>query len=218
MNTSPAIGIDKAAGGWVVVMLEWDGSVGVEFVETLQQMTEPAGWVAVDMPLAFPTNGRRTAEIEARRLLGRRVSTLFLTPPAPLVARDWEYARAHGVSKQMWNLVPFIHEARDVRTACWIETHPELVFAALAGEPLPSKKTWNGQMLRRRILNEAGIELDEDLGLAGSAAPDDILDAAACALVASRHPDDTLALGDDAATAIWTLRAGGTDRDPAPGR
>jgi predicted RNase H-like nuclease len=206
-----AIGIDKAKGGWVVVVLDSTGSADAHFVERLSHLDESAAIVAIDMPLVFPGSGRRSAEVEARRLLGSRASTLFLTPPADVVARDWEFARSGGVSKQMWNLVPFIHEAREVRSERWIETHPELVFAGLAGSVVPSKKTWNGQMQRRRLLSDIGVELADDLGEAGRAAPDDILDAAACALVALRHPDETLPLGDDAATAIWTLCPGVAD-------
>jgi predicted RNase H-like nuclease len=198
-------GIDKARGGWVVVRIEASGSVDVEFVARLNELDRDGGWVAIDMPLCFPTAGRRSAEIEARRMLGRRASTLFLTPPSDVVDRDWDHARERGVSKQMWNLVPFIHEAREARSDRWIETHPELVFLALAGSNLPPKKSWNGQMQRRRLLRDVGVVLEDGLGEPGRAAPDDILDAAACALVASRHPTGTLGLGSEPATAIWTL-------------
>jgi hypothetical protein len=67
-----------------------------------------------------------------------------------------------------------------------VEVHPEVSFATLAGRPLPeSKRTWAGAIRRRRLLDEAGIVLDDDLGPAGSTATvDDILDAA----IASRPP------------------------------
>ena len=56
----------------------------------------------------------------------------------------------------------------------------------LAGEPLPSKKTWNGIARRRRLLEDAGISLPTDLGSAGVVPLDDVLDAAAASLTAFR--------------------------------
>jgi predicted RNase H-like nuclease len=62
-----------------------------------------------------------------------------------------------------------------------------LVFAALAGAPVAeSKKTWNGQAKRRRLLAGAGVELPDDLGAAGLVGADDVLDAAAVAWCAHR--------------------------------
>jgi predicted RNase H-like nuclease len=67
-----------------------------------------------------------------------------------------------------------------------IEVHPEVSFAALAGRPLQnSKRSWNGQMERRRLLASAGIELPDEL-TAGDAAADDVLDAAIAAWSAAR--------------------------------
>jgi predicted RNase H-like nuclease len=76
--------------------------------------------------------------------------------------------------------------------------HPELVFRALAGEPLPHRKrTWNGQMARRRLLATAGVTLPDELPEAGKVPADDVLDAAAVAWCAyqvaigsSRHLPD----------------------------
>lgn len=66
------------------------------------------------------------------------------------------------------------------------EVHPEVSFAALAGRHLRhSKRSWNGQMERRRLLAAAGIELPDELA-AVRAAPDDVLDAAVAAWSAAR--------------------------------
>jgi predicted RNase H-like nuclease len=66
------------------------------------------------------------------------------------------------------------------------EVHPEVSFAALASRQLRhSKRSWNGQMERRRLLTAAGIELPEEL-TAGHAAADDVLDAAIAAWSAVR--------------------------------
>jgi predicted RNase H-like nuclease len=201
-----ALGLDKTRRGWAAVTVVDGEFGGCRVLASLADVGE-ADRVAVDMPMWHPTTGeRRASELAARRLLGRRASTVFLTPPVDALARDWEHARRHGVSKQMWYLAPAIVEVMAHRRPDWIETHPELVFASLAGSPLPSKKTWAGIVQRRRLLAEVGISIPDELGPAGGIPADDVLDAAACALVASRHPHATMALGsgDDL---IWTLRS-----------
>ncbi|MEU8613516.1 DUF429 domain-containing protein, partial [Actinoplanes sp. NPDC048791] len=67
------------------------------------------------------------------------------------------------------------------------EAHPEVSFRQMAGEPLAyAKKTWTGQARRRQLLAKHGIVLPDQLGPAGQAPPDDILDAAAVAWSAHR--------------------------------
>jgi predicted RNase H-like nuclease len=66
------------------------------------------------------------------------------------------------------------------------EVHPEVSFAALAGQHLRySKRSWNGQMERRELLAAAGLELPDELD-GGEAAADDVLDAAIAAWTAER--------------------------------
>jgi hypothetical protein len=44
------------------------------------------------------------------------------------------------------------------------EVHPEVSFCELAGECVAwSKKSWNGRLLRRRLLADAGIVLPDDV-------------------------------------------------------
>ena len=67
------------------------------------------------------------------------------------------------------------------------EVHPEVSFAAMNGRPLTArKKSWTGAMQRRALLEAEGIVLPDNLGPAGAAGPDDVLDAAACAWTAMR--------------------------------
>ena len=78
-----------------------------------------------------------------------------------------------------------------------IEVHPEVSFTQLAGEPLPRKKTWAGAARRRELLEKEGIVLPGDLGPAGEAAVDDILDAAVAAWTARRvHAATAIPLPD----------------------
>ncbi len=69
-----------------------------------------------------------------------------------------------------------------------IEVHPELSFSVLAGGPIPaSKKSWDGLMRRKLLLEQAGIYIPEVLGeAAGRVGPDDVLDAAVAAWTADR--------------------------------
>ena len=161
-------GADIAAGSWLVVWIE-DGSIlGHELVETLVGRLGAASAVAVDVPLDLPTTRiGRPAEDEARRLLGPRSSTIF--PSLPLELYEGEYSAAsreeararygRAFSKQAWNLRGAVLDARAARTDTWVETHPELAFMQLAGEPLPPKRTWEG--VRRRLdgLESAGLSI-----------------------------------------------------------
>jgi predicted RNase H-like nuclease len=90
-----------------------------------------------------------------------------------------------GLSVQAFRLLPKMLEAD--RHPGLFEVHPELVFHRLNGGPLPyGKKTWNGQQVRRRLLADAGVVVPDDLGPAGVAPADDVLDAAAVAHAAYR--------------------------------
>jgi predicted RNase H-like nuclease len=90
-----------------------------------------------------------------------------------------------------------------------VEVHPELAFLRFAGAVLVSKRTWDGAVQRRAVLAAEGVVLPDDLGpTGGTAAVDDVLDAAACALVAQDVAAGTAeALGDRAEGVIWMPRA-----------
>ncbi len=70
-----------------------------------------------------------------------------------------------------------------------VEAHPEASFRQMLGKPLEySKKTYNGMMLRLRLLGSVGIELPGELGVEiGKVSVDDVLDAAAVAWTADRY-------------------------------
>jgi predicted RNase H-like nuclease len=198
-------GIDGCAGGWVAVTLATamggPGNAGVPAVTVTVAKTLDAlaldGITGIDMPLGLLAAGWRTADLLARRALGRRGSCVFAIPPRPV----WEqpaYANAnqccreltgHGMSIQAWGLRHKLLEADAFRRAAaaphLYEVHPELSFAALAdGTPLAdSKHTSNGLVIRRALLIQAGIALPPR---APGAAEDDLLDAAAVAWSAGR--------------------------------
>ena len=204
-------GIDGCAGGWVAVTLSGDTdadtgadtgagappAVSVTVARTLDGLgLGGAGVVGIDMPLGLLTAGWRTADLLARRALGRRGSCVFAIPPRPV----WEqpaYANANqscreltgrGMSIQAWGLRGKLLEAdafRRAAAAALYEVHPELSFAALAGGPplADSKHTRAGLAIRRALLAQAGIALPPRVP---GAAEDDLLDAAAVAWSAGR--------------------------------
>lgn len=155
--------------------------------------------IGIDIPVILEHRPTRRADSEARSVLGPRRSSVFASPQ-PDVIEQATYAEARrvsrdrhgiGLSAQSYALRTRIlevqpHAAHDQRI---IEVHPEVTFATMAGEPLPfAKKTWNGQMMRRNLLRDEGLELDDTLASdAGDVPPDDMLDAAAAAWTAARY-------------------------------
>jgi len=198
-------GIDGCAGGWVAVTL-MGAEERVTVAKTLGDLglrlrLGPDGVTGIDMPLGLLPAGWRTADLLARRALGRRGSCVFAIPPRPV----WEqpaYQDANrccreltgrGMSIQAWGLRGKLLEADAFRrataaaaaTPTLCEVHPELSFAALAGgTPLAdSKHTPHGLAIRRALLAEAGIALPPRVP---GAAENDLLDAAAVAWSAAR--------------------------------
>jgi len=154
--------------------------------------------VGIDIPIGLPDKGRRSADVLAKRMVGTRRSSVFMTPVRDaLLAPDHASAvqinrgkAGEGISAQAYAL-----RERVLSVDAWVrrtdiivrEVHPEVSFAHLAGRPLRTrKKTWNGAEERRQLLATAGIDLtgldlDDD-----GVAVDDVLDAAAVAWTARR--------------------------------
>ncbi len=145
---------------------------------------------------------------------------MFFAPPA-VALREETYQAAlalcrerfgYGISAQSYALRAKILEAQRLIDdgVSLLEAHPEVSFAALKGAPLDhAKKTWNGQMERRRLLAEARIVIPDILpaSVAG-APPDDVLDAAVLAWTARRvHSCDARSLPDQSSPSpghtIW---------------
>lgn len=220
------IGIDACKKGWVGLTNDQQGYFGVT-IEDLVRGADLEGHldvIAIDIPIGLPVSGCRQADALARRLVGRRASSVFSTPiRAALAAASHAEATAlstehsgKGLSQQAYALRTKILEVdtwalRSRRTV--IEVHPEVCFATMAGRPLEhAKSTWAGGEERRRLLDDAAVMLPSDLGLAGAmAGVDDVLDAAAASWTAQRFNDGAALaypaapedFGDGHAAAIW---------------
>ena len=187
------LGVDAARGGWIAVALEEgrfvDAALARRFPGVLERFPD-AAVVGVDIPIGLPEPGtRRRADIEARRVVGPRRSSVFFTPSqAALEALTYGEARtiAPSTSAQGWALRTAILDVARIEDPRLHEVHPEVSFAALAGATLAfGKRTWNGQRERVRLLAGAGIDLPDRLD-AGLVAADDVLDAAVAAWTATR--------------------------------
>lgn len=172
-------GVDGCRGRWLIVRrsLAQPDEAWAELVDDLGPLIDQCrrsevAAVAIDMPIGLLEHHPRACDVEARRLLGPRRSSVFPAPVrAVLGAGDYDEARrrsraAAGVapSRQAFNLVPAITQLDDLIEADdqdqVVEAHPELAFARLAGEPLTeAKRTPRGRAWRRQLLTDAHDEL-----------------------------------------------------------
>jgi predicted RNase H-like nuclease len=186
-------GVDGYRGGWVAVVLDASGSRVVTARDFEAIAALDVDVIAVDVPIGIPAT-ERAADMEARKVVGPRASSVFTTPPrAALEAATFAEAVAEaravtgkGISQQAYALRHRILEVdafaeRDDRI---VEVHPEVSFAELAVAPLPySKRTPAGLAERRGLLARAGIEVPEAPGVPEA----DVLDAAVAAWTARRY-------------------------------
>ena len=192
-----AVGVDGWRNGWVGIELEdgvFRGAWTAADAGELLGAAAGADVIAIDIPIGLPATGTRACDRAAKQLLGRRSSSLFLTPPRSVMEAE-PYGAANalckaqfgfGISRQAYGLRAKVLEIDGVDDPRLHEVHPELAFRAMAGEVLPSKKTWAGVEARREALRLEGIVMPVDLGGAGPVPVDDVLDAAAAAWTARR--------------------------------
>ena len=195
------LGVDGYPRGWVGAALGDDGRTrlvtGPTVTDLVAQVPD-VRVVAVDIPIGLCDDGRRACDVAAKRFLGARSSTVFLTPVrAALTAASYAEANERsraltggGISAQAYAL-----RARILEVDEWVrhtpvpvyEVHPEVCFARMSGRVLTSRKTtWLGAEQRRRALAEHGIELLADDDTPHDVPVADVLDAAACAWTARR--------------------------------
>ena len=185
--------------------------------------------IGIDIPIGLADHGLRRCDLLARDAAGPRRSSVFVTPVraafacpdfASAVALNRERTgvgfsiQAYGLKAKILDVDAFVRGS----TRRVVEVHPELSFAAMAGQPLAdAKTTWAGLQRRQALLIAEGVDIDGDLGgTLGTAGRrtgiDDLLDAAAVAWTARRvargqaisRPDPPEVLDDGWPTAIWT--------------
>jgi len=215
-------GADGARGGWVAVIWTSTGLDAVLLDDARAVTDLAADQIAVDMPIGIADSGPRACDVAARRLLPRaRKASVFAPPRRGMLGLPHAEANALGkardgvgLSKQAWHIGARIADLDACLTpsdqARVAESHPELAFHRLNGwAPLPRKTTDAGRAARRARLVDAGLPDPAPLFsrfLRRQVKPEDVLDAAACALTARRR------LRGDAA------RVPATDPVPRDGR
>jgi predicted RNase H-like nuclease len=206
-----AIGLDGFSKGWVAVTIDGGGQVISFHANVADALAAPFDRAGIDIPIGM-TDGARDCDLLARARLRPHASRVFtgarrwlwqefLDPDA--ANREALHRGEMRVSRQLWHLGKKImevdafvraHPSPDIR-----EVHPELVFLRLnGGEPLPPKKSEEGDALRRKLLERAGFrEIDRwlaDARIGTGAKRDDVLDACAVA-IAAREPHGSVPLG-----------------------
>ncbi len=158
---------------------------------------------AIDIPIGLAQRDPRRSDIEARRRLGGRRSSVFPAPVRPaLSATTYEEACAmsraacgKAISKQLFNILPKIREVdalvTPLRQQRLVEMSPELSLALLAGAPMSRpKRHRDGRAERMRALGaffgSETVAHHAQRPPAGAQA-DDVLDAFAGAWTARRY-------------------------------
>jgi predicted RNase H-like nuclease len=197
-----ALGLDGFLAGWVAVCIEDDAREISFHPDVASALSGPFDRAGIDIPIGLTGDGKRACDQLARDKLRPHGSRVFsgarrwlwqeFSDPDQANSEALRCGQAR-VSRQLWHLGSKIMEVdgflRAARSLDVREVHPELVFLRLNGdEPLPPKKSEEGDSLRRRLLRSYGFrEIDRWLTkarLGTGAKRDDALDACAVAIAA----------------------------------
>jgi predicted RNase H-like nuclease len=186
VNASPVtrsvvLGVDWYRRGWVGVLLDANAAPVVivdSILSALVARARETTCVAVDMPIGLPAR-EREADVLARRFVGRRRSSVFMTPPRQVLeAHSYPEANERAsallggkkISQQAWALrhnIALVERLADDDLRV-IEVHPEVSFRAMLDAELEyAKGTWNGQTLAGRVRDRGHRLRERQLAEAG---------------------------------------------------
>jgi predicted RNase H-like nuclease len=201
-------GVDGCKGGWLCLSVNVNGGklAAQVFPDAKSLLESGAGAItAIDIPIGLPSDNSRQCDIEARRILGPRRSSVF---PAPvrcaveaatydLACNTSEEACGKKLSKQTYALLPRIHDLD-----CLLRQKPELVNTVFEVHPEVCFYYWNnrrpmryskhsgfGFMERFQLVEQIFPDLAEEIRQSiqpKDASDDDILDALAALWTAHR--------------------------------
>jgi predicted RNase H-like nuclease len=191
----------------VTVDVEGNGPSDVRTVADLHGVIDDLGVghlraVAIDIPIGLPESGPRTADIEARRRVGPRRSSVFPAPARAVLGATTHVEacarsqRASGkkISIQLFNILAKIAEVDALMTPALqercVEMFPEWSLAVLAGAPMAHTKSKAAGRVERAaalgaVFGHDALEAHLRRPPPGARA-DDVLDAFAGAWTARR--------------------------------
>lgn len=205
------VGVDGCGKGWFTVILKENNGYEVNLFENVKELYSyynNAALILIDIPIGLREKGNeeRCCDKEARKLLGKRASSIFPAPCRPAIHAD-TYEEAKKINKkntgrkmsyQTWNIIRKIRDVdelllKDKSARLRIkEIHPEICFWALANKnPMEhSKRTEEGFKERKQVLHSIFHLTNDIINDAESeykrneVARDDILDALSAAVTA----------------------------------
>lgn len=168
VDTGAAVGVDACPLGWIVSVIDAEGlrtNVYEDFSDLVETYSE-ADRILVDIPIGLPDEERRRCDEVASDLLGSRGLSVFYPPCRTAIQKpDYEEANAehrrkvgYGLSQQAHSIRHKIREVREIVSlgGSIKESHPELCFAALNGQPIAYSKTSDsGLGFRMKLLSDA---------------------------------------------------------------
>ena len=216
MTDALFVGVDGCRKGWITSAVRKHRIIEIGFSESIQSLWRKhrnADLILIDIPIGLPRKTSRACDLEARRFLKPTSGSCVFPPPCREALQKNSYEEActenkritgKKISRQTWGILPKIRDVDDFLNTSpgprkiIRESHPEVCFRALAGNPLGfSKKTPEGaleriEILKRYLVNvETGSLEAFHQHRANGAALDDILDAmvvAATAELAASRP------------------------------
>ncbi|MBV7272763.1 DUF429 domain-containing protein [Clostridium sp. PL3] len=199
-----SVGVDGCKSGWFAVSIYDNGKWELQIFKSardLHKIYADSDIILIDIPIGLKDSGKeeRLCDLKARKLLGHgRGSSVFPVPCRQAVYCK-TYEEAHktnkeilerGLSKQTWGIVSKIREVDEfvVNNEFVVgklkESHPEVCFYALSGQPMKySKKCKEGADERINVLRKLYRNTDEIIKYAlnnykrKEVALDDIIDA-----------------------------------------
>jgi predicted RNase H-like nuclease len=173
-------GVDGCKGGWFCVAKDAGAdSIGFgiynDAKDLLYQQPEPT-IITIDIPIGLTEAGPRTCDIEARKLLGPRRSSVFPAPIRPALQGNTRKEAdsisrkvdGRGVPAQAFAIYSKIREIDNILSAKpqlqerIKEVHPEVCFWALNDKKaMPNtKKSKEGKEQRRNLISKVfGTEI-----------------------------------------------------------
>ena len=199
-------GVDGCRAGWIYVTAEIEGKglrlVDLNLVVTVTELieaTKDCQAISLDMPVGFSDDGWREADVQARRFIGARRSSVFPPPPRALLTAEGDYTTLNamarqiraGLPKQTYNILAKMREVDEAMTPELQqrirECHPEVSFCALNGDCLRhAKRSREGQEERLELLSRVYGSKAATWRAPRGAALDDLYDAAVLAWTAAR--------------------------------